>query len=191
VGISGAAFITKNTSKATGDAVKRTTEPHSTQGVGSVSEREAQKLYYEDFHVGQQLHSPRAYTIDRESALAFAHEYDPQDQHIDEEGAREGLFGELIVSGWQTGAVSMRLKSELELFRVHGGVVGMGLEKVRWPNPTLPGDSLKMVLTILSMRESTSRSGKGIITYKAETFNQRGGLAMEMTAAVIVSRRTV
>lgn len=147
------------------------------------------ELYYEDFHVGQQLRSPRPYTVTRESALAFAQEYDPQDQHIDEVGAKESLFGQLVVSGWQTGAISMRLKFELTLFRIADGVVGMGLDNVRWPNPTLPGDSLSMVLTILAMRPSGSRPNKGIISYKAETFNQHGELAMEMTATVIVSRR--
>ena len=69
-------------------------------------------LYFENFAVGDVLTS-ETYTVDKEHALAFAREYDPQAQHIDEVGAAGTLFGGLIVSGWQTAAISMRLVSIL------------------------------------------------------------------------------
>jgi acyl dehydratase len=69
------------------------------------------------------------------------------------------------------------------------GVVGMGLENVRWPVPTLPGDRLRVTITILAMRVSNSRPTKGIIRYQSQTFNQRGEVAMEMVASVMVARR--
>lgn len=146
-------------------------------------------LYYEDFKVGQQFESPRRYVIKKEDAIAFAREFDPQLQHVDEVGAKNSLFGELIVSGWHTAAVTMRLKTETPFFHMAGGVVGMGLENVRWPIPTRPGDSLSIIITILSMRPSASRPSKGIINYRVETFNQRNELAMEMVTSVIVPRR--
>lgn len=148
-----------------------------------------EELYYEDFKVGQQFKSARNYVIEKDDAIAFAREFDPQRQHTDEEGARDSLFGELVVSGWHTAAASMRLKTETELFKVAEGVVGMGLESVRWPVPTRPGDALRIVITILAMRASTSRPDKGIIKYKVETFNQRDELAMEMITSVMVPRR--
>lgn len=149
----------------------------------------SEPLYYEDFSVGQQFGSARSYVIEKDDALAFAREFDPQAQHTDEEGAKKSLFGELVVSGWHTAAASMRLKTETELFKVADGVVGMGLESVRWPIPTRPGDALRITITILAMRASTSRPDKGIIKYKVETFNQRGELAMEMITSVMVPRR--
>lgn len=150
----------------------------------------ATPLYYEDFSVGQQFKSAREYVIEKDAALAFAREFDPQTQHIDENGAKDGLFGDkLIVSGWHTAAASMRLKTESELFKIQGGVVGIGLESVRWPVPTYPGDRIRIVITILTMRASTSRPDKGIIKYKVETFNQRDELAMEMITSVMVPRK--
>jgi acyl dehydratase len=148
------------------------------------------EFYYEDFAVGQQLRSKRSYTIDKNDAMAFAREYDPQVQHLDEEGAKKSLFGELVVSGWHTAAATMRLKTETDLFHVAGGLVGMGLENVRWPRPTMPGDKLHIVVTILDKRPSKSRPDKGIIKYKVETFNQHDELVMEMETAVLVPRRT-
>lgn len=148
----------------------------------------AKELYYEDFEIGQQFRSQKSYTIDKDSAIAFAMEYDPQLQHIDEEGAKDTLFGKLIVSGWQTAAITMKLKTETELFNVANGLVGMGLESVRWPRPTFPGDSLRIVVTVLEKRPSNSRPDKGIIKYKVETLNQSDELAMEMVIAVIAPR---
>lgn len=147
------------------------------------------EFYYDDFQIGQQFHSKRSYTIEKDHAIAFANEFDPQPQHIDEEGAKDSMFGELIVSGWHTAAASMRLKTETELFNVPGGVVGMGLESVRWPRPTRPGDSIRVTVTVLDKRLSASRPDKGIIKYKVETFNQSDELVMEMVTSVIVSRR--
>ena len=146
-------------------------------------------LYYEDFAAGQQFSSTRSYTMHKDDAIAFAREYDPQAQHTDEEGAKESLFGELVVSGWHTAAASMRLKTETELFNVPGGVVGMGLESVRWPRPVKPGDSIHIIVTVLEKRTSSSRPEKGIIKYKVETFNQKNELVMEMITAVMVPRR--
>ncbi|MGB9152482.1 MAG: MaoC family dehydratase [Alphaproteobacteria bacterium] len=147
------------------------------------------ELYYEDFAARQQFHSRRSYTVERDNALAFAKEYDPQSQHLDEEAAKNSLFGELVISGWQTAAITMRLKLETPLLNVANGLVGMGLESVRWPRPTMPGDTLRIVVTILDKRPSNSKPDKGIVKYKVETFNQRDELAMEMITAVIVPRR--
>ena len=82
------------------------------------------KHYFEDFKVGQKIKSRRRYTIDRDSAIAFAREYDPQPQHTGDAGVKESIFGEVVVSGWQTAAISMRLKTETELFTAAEGVVG-------------------------------------------------------------------
>lgn len=150
----------------------------------------SEPLYYEDFTVGQQFGSARSYVIEKDDAIAFAREFDPQLQHTDEEGAKASLFGELVVSGWHTAAASMRLKTETDLFKVAGGVVGVGLESVRWPKAVYPGDHIRITLTILEMRPSKSRPDKGIIKYKVETYNQRDELVMEMLTSVIVPRRS-
>lgn len=145
-------------------------------------------LYFEDFSVGQQLKSPRTYVIGKEEAIAFAREFDPQPQHVDAVAAKDSFFGELVVSGWHTAAASMRLKTETELFQTEGGVAGMGLESVRWPAPVRPGDAISVIITILAMRPSASRPDKGIIRYRAESFNQHGTLVMEMVTSVMVRR---
>jgi acyl dehydratase len=146
----------------------------------------SRELYYNDFAVGQRMESARSITIEKADALGFARLYDPQPYHIDEEAAKETMFGALIVSGWHTSAVSMRLKLETDLRYIAGGLLGLGVEHLRWPRPTKPGDSLRIVITILEKRLSNSKPDKGIIKYKLETWNQDNELVMEMVTAVIV-----
>lgn len=148
----------------------------------------AKALYYENFEVGQVITS-EGYTIDRDHAIAFAREYDPQAQHIDAEGAKKSVFGGLVVSGWQTAAISMRLKMTSAFAQTEEGIVGMGLDHVRWPRPVYPGDTLHIAITILEMRLSASRPNSGIVKYKLETFNQKNELVMEMTTSVLMPRK--
>ena len=86
--------------------------------------------YLEDFAVGQTFGSGRL-RIDRERALAFAAEFDPQPFHLDAAAARRSIFRGLAASGWHTAAVTMRLLVESEL-RPAGGIVGAGLDECRW-----------------------------------------------------------
>src|SRR5688572_18083124 len=78
-----------------------------------------------------------------EAVKAFAAEFDPQPFHLDEWAARESIFGGLVASGWHTAALTMRLLAGGEL-RVVGGLIGMGVEGLRWPRPVRPGDVLRV-----------------------------------------------
>jgi acyl dehydratase len=149
----------------------------------------SKQYYYEDIEVGQQFRSHKPYTITKDSAIAFAREYDPQAMHIDEVNAKHSQLGELVASGWHTAAATMRLKTETDLFHVSGGLLGLGVENLRWPQPTKPGDTLRLVITITAKRLSKSKPGFGIIHYTAETFNQRDELVLEMKPAIIVPCR--
>lgn len=146
-------------------------------------------LYYEDFEVGQKLET-ESFTIDREHALAFAREYDPQAMHMDDDAAKNTPHGALIVSGWQTAAITMKLKTTSELVKVAGGLLGLGIDKLRWARPVYPGDTLHAIITITDKRLSQSKPTHGVMKYTIETFNQKGELAMTMEAAVWVPRKS-
>ena len=75
------------------------------------------RRYLEDFAVGQTFGS-RQLKIDGERIKAFAAEFDPQPFHIDEERARDTLFGGLAASGWHTAALTMRLLLESEVLEL-------------------------------------------------------------------------
>ena len=146
-------------------------------------------LYFEDFHVGQELPGGSTHTMDADDIIRFSKLYDPQPQHVDATAAKDTQFGELVASGWHTGGVSMRMKLDGLLGNVVGGLAGLGLDEVRWPRPVKPGDTLRIVTTIIEMRPSQSKLGKGIVRYKVKTFNQRDELVMEIVTSALMNRR--
>ena len=142
-------------------------------------------LYFEDIAIGQQF-TNGGYLITKEHAIAFARDFDPQYFHTDEDAAKHSVFGKLAASGLYTAAVSMRLKIDSPLSKVSGGLIGLGLESVKWPHPVYPQDTLRIVITITGKRLSKSSPTKGVVTYRVDTYNQHDALVMEMDTAVLV-----
>src|SRR2546425_8152697 len=75
--------------------------------------------FLEDFAVGQTFRSGRV-RIDKERIKTFGAEFDPQPFHLDEEAARDTIFGGLAASGWHTAAMTMRLLVESDLKPARG-----------------------------------------------------------------------
>jgi acyl dehydratase len=92
--------------------------------------------YLEDIAAGQTFGSGQL-RIEKERARAFAAEFDPQPFHLDEEAAGHTIFGGIAASGWHTAAVTMRLLVDSDLSPA-GGIVGAGLEELRWAAASPP-----------------------------------------------------
>ena len=145
-------------------------------------------IYYEDLSVGQVFLS-RAETLSRDRIVAFAQEFDPQPQHLDEDAARGSMFGELVASGWHTAALTMRLQLDSVMGRFPGGSLGAQIDKLAWLRPVRPGDRLRARAEIMDMRLSRSRPDRGLVTIQTTTLNQRNEPVQVMTASVLVPRR--
>lgn len=143
--------------------------------------------YLEDYSVGQTFDS-RPLKIDKDQIKVFATEFDPQPFHIDDDTARESPFGGLAASGWHTAALTMRLLVESE-FKPTGGIIGTGLEELRWPRPVRPGDELRVQGEILEVRPSRSRPQQGLVRVRTTTLNQNGDAVQVFIGNVIVPRR--
>jgi acyl dehydratase len=128
--------------------------------------------------------------IDETAITAFAATWDPQPFHLDAAAAATSIFGGLAASGWHTACHSMRLFVDGPL-RIQGGLVGAGVEQLRWPIPTRPGDVLRVETEILSVRPSASKLDRGLVRIRNVTLNQRGEVAQEMIATLVVPRRIV
>jgi len=145
-------------------------------------------MYYEDFQVGQRFTS-RTQVMTRERIIAFAEEFDPQPQHVSEEAAAASNFGELIASGWHTAAVTMRLQYESAFSRMVNGGVGAGIEKIGWPRPVRPGDTLQAIVEVQQARPSKSRPDRGVLQLLTTTVNQHGETVQTMQGIVLILRR--
>ena len=148
--------------------------------------RDNDRLYLDDLQIGQRFTSG-THVVDEEQIKAFARQFDPQPFHLDNEVAKNTLFSGLVGSGWHIAAITMRLLVEGGL-PLAGGIIGAGGE-LDWPNPTRPGDTLKVESEVLDIRPSQSRPDRGVATVRSLTRNQRNEVVQRLTAKLIVPRR--
>lgn len=144
-------------------------------------------MYLEDLAVGQVFRSGST-AVGAGRMTEFAAEFDPQPFHLDESAAAGSLFGRLVASGWHTAAITMRLLVEGEM-KVAGGLIGLGVESIRWPRPVYPGDVLRVESEVVEIRPSQSNPDRGIVRVRSTTLNQDGHPVMIQTASLIVPRR--
>ncbi len=145
-------------------------------------------VYYEDLAVGQTFRAGPL-VMDRDRLVAFATEFDPQPQHLDEALAKASQFGELVASGWHTAALTMRLIIDGAGPEFAAGAAGAGIESLSWPVPVRPGDALSAESEILELRVSRSRPDRGVMKMRTITTNQDGTVVQSITATILVPRR--
>ncbi|MDJ0951419.1 MAG: MaoC family dehydratase [Alphaproteobacteria bacterium] len=144
-------------------------------------------LYLEDFQVGNRYRSP-AITVTERQIISYALDYDPQAFHIDVEAGRAHPFGQVFASGLHTLALSFRLFAESRVLAACAHA-GMGMDKLRWRKPVMPGDTLHLELEVLSARPSDSRAGLGILVLRHDTVNQDAALVLTLECTHMIKRR--
>jgi acyl dehydratase len=142
---------------------------------------------FEDFPAGIRLISSTQ-RVTADAIMEFARAFDPQIFHLDPKSAEQTLLGGLAASGWHTAAVSMRLF--VDTMDVAGGIIGMGVDELKWPNAVRPGDDLHLEIEILEARRSKSRPGYGIIRIRNVTKNQRDEVAQSFMASAMLPMRS-
>ncbi|OAE57221.1 dehydratase [Achromobacter xylosoxidans] len=142
-------------------------------------------IYLEDLSVGDVFVS-KTHALDAAQITEFASQFDPQPFHLDPEAAQNTLFQGLAASGWHTAALTMKLL--VESFPVARGVIGAGAE-LAWPQPTRPGDVVKVTSTVLSITPSRSKPDRAIVVVESITSNQRDEALQTLTSKVVVFRK--
>ena len=143
--------------------------------------------YLEDLHVGDRFGSG-TFEVTEKGIVDFAQDFDPQPFHLDLDAAKRSVFHGLAASGWHTAAMSMKLFVTGGL-RLAGGSVGLSVDKLQWPRPVRPGDTLRLQTEIVEVRPSRSKPDRGIIRIRNVTTNQNGEVVQTFLAAVLVRRR--
>ena len=147
---------------------------------------QAMSRAFEDFPGGTRLISS-THRVTADAIMEFARAFDPQIFHLDSKSAEQTLLGGLAASGWHTAAVSMRLF--VDTMDVAGGIIGMGVDELKWPNAVRPGDDVRVEIEILEARRSKSRPGYGIIRIRNVTKNQRDEMVQSFMANALLPTR--
>lgn len=143
--------------------------------------------YFEDIEIGEILEHGE-HRVTKNEIITFAEQYDPQPFHIDEEAARQSMFGELIASGWQTGAITMKLLVDgREGSTASAG--GRGVDGLRWLQPVRPGDVLSVRAETVEKRPASEIPGIGHVHHDITGVNQDGEPVITWTALGLVEMR--
>ncbi|MBE7181230.1 MAG: MaoC family dehydratase [Terriglobus roseus] len=146
------------------------------------------ELYFEDFHLGQKFKSAEPVRVSAKEITEFAEKYDPQPFHLDENAGKSSFFKGLAASGWLTAAIVMRMR--VDTIRVPGGMIGAGVEEIRWTEPVRPNDQLRTETEVIGLRRSKKRPELGLVTIYTLTLNQRDEVVMKSTVKFLAPLRS-
>lgn len=139
-------------------------------------------MRFHELTVGRILEfGPRAVT--ESEIIDFASRYDPQPFHTDPVRAKTLHWGGVISSGWLTCCIAMELgvRGLLDGSESYGSP---GVEKIEWTHPVRPGDALRLKVTILESRVSSSKR-TGIIRWQWDVRNQHEVKVLSLIATTL------
>lgn len=145
------------------------------------------RRHFEDLTVGETI-PLGPLKVSKADIVEFATEFDPFPFHLDEKAAKESLLGGLAASGWQTGALSLRMLVDAFLSKI-ASMGGLGFTDLKWKRPLMKGDTLSGTATVSSLRRSTSHANMGIVTIDFDMHNQKSQQVMTLTLANLVELR--
>jgi acyl dehydratase len=146
------------------------------------------EMYFEDFYVGQTMNSVGSLKVTAEEIKEFGQKYDPQPFHLDQAAGESTFFKGLAASGWLTAAIVMRLR--VQSITVAGGMIGAGVEEMRWTEPVRPGDAIRSEIEVVGVRQSEKRPEYGIVRTRTLAYNQRNEVVMKSTVNFLAPLRT-
>lgn len=147
------------------------------------------RRHFEDLAICEVIELGRT-TVSKDMIVTFAREFDPFPFHLDEAAAKASLLGGLASSGWQTGALSLRMLVDSFLSKI-ASAGGLGFSDLKWKNPVMVGDTIGGTVTIADLRRSGSHPQWGIVTLDFDIRNQKNQPVLTMRLANLIETRTV
>ncbi len=136
---------------------------------------------------GDDVREP-AVGVGHDAMVAFAGRYDPQPFHLDPTAGAGSVFGGLVSSGWFTMAITMRLMVDHGP-RVSGGLVGLGVEEVRW-KALHPGAHVHLEGEVIDARRSRNGAARGVVRLRVRTLDAAGEEMQQFIPSVLVPARS-
>ena len=147
----------------------------------------ANRRHWEDLQLGERVELGRT-TLTREMITRFARQFDPFPFHLDEGAAQASLLGGLAASGWQTGALCLRMLADNFLNTIASAGT-LGVRDLKWKNPVMVGDDIGGTATIAELSRSPSNPQLGIVALDLDVSNQRRLPVLLMRLSLLVEAR--
>jgi acyl dehydratase len=147
----------------------------------------ANRRHFEDLALGETI-ALGSVTVTKDMIFEYAREFDPLPFHLDEAAAKKSLLGGLASSGWQTGALTLKMLGDGFLNHI-ASAGGLGFSKLKWKKPVMVDDTISAMATIAALRRSAHHPEHGIVTIDLVVTNQNGVEVMTMSLANLVEAR--
>ena len=141
-------------------------------------------MYFDDFNVGDTFEL-ESISIDRQKMMEFAHDYDPQKIHTDEEHGRDSRFGDIIAPGIMS---FMSVWAEfVKKNIITDQFIAAQSFRINWLSPVFADDELtgKAIIDSLTPRNPYN----GLVEIRLVIFNQHDVMVMDTTTEAILARR--
>lgn len=140
---------------------------------------------FEDWQVGDTIsHDIRRTVTETDNLLFSTMTHNPQPLHLDAHAAATSEFGQILVNGTFTFALMVGLSvGDTTLGTL---VANLGYDKLLHPRPTFLGDTVRAETEVVEKRESKSRPGSGIVTFKHRLLNQRDEVVCECLRMALI-----
>ncbi|HMM49548.1 MAG TPA: RpiB/LacA/LacB family sugar-phosphate isomerase [Miltoncostaeaceae bacterium] len=145
------------------------------------------ELWLEDLPEGTVFRTPSV-VVTEQAVISYARRFDPQPFHLDPQAACETVFGGLVASGWHTTAIMMRLFTDHGP-RIHGGLVGLGVDELRW-GALRPPVGVHMEGEVMSAQPSRSGKPRGILKMRVRMVTAHDEEVQSGLVTMLVPART-
>lgn len=145
-----------------------------------------QPFWFENYVPGDE-HAAGTHSVTAQEIIDFASQWDPQPFHLDEEVARQSVFGGLTACSAHIFSILCITSQQWESGVVQQAVAGLGFDEMRMLKPVYAGDTLRCVSKIDSVRLSNSRPGCGIVNFLTRLVNQDDEVVFSIRASSLVA----
>ena len=143
--------------------------------------------YYKEFNIGDKFTTPRKTVTEAAINIMLSLGGMRNPIFIDEEYAKDTVFGTCIAPGELTVVFMGGLNEQLDMW---WDTILVGIDKMKFKNPLKPGDTIHNEIEITSKRE-TSNPKWGLVVDKSVCRNQKGEVVAELEFTHLVPRRPV
>ena len=141
---------------------------------------------FQEFEVGDRYRSAIGRTVTETDNLLFTMlAMNTNELHFNEEAARATEWGKPLVNSTFTLALVLGLSVP---DTTQAGGVNLGWREIRLPHPVFVGDTIRAETEVLSVRESRSRPGHGIVEVRTTGVNQRDEVVCEFERSFLIPK---
>lgn len=144
--------------------------------------------YFEEWQIGDRVvHEIRRTVTETDNLLFSTMTHNPQPLHLDIEAAKASEFGQILVNGTFTFALMVGLSvGDTTLGTL---VANLGYDKLVMPKPVFIGDTMRAETEVVELKDSKSRPGAGIVTFRHELHNQRDEIVCQCLRTALLQRK--